>query len=88
VLADRRCNPSVTICALSNFLPIDGGPWPSYDSTGERVETLAPGTFFEVAINLSRLADPDADDAIFASLQIASPADFAVAGFTHRIADR
>jgi len=88
VLADRKCNPTATVCALSNSLPIEVGPWPSYDSTGERVETLAPGTFFEVAINLSRLADPDADDAIFASLQIASPADFAVAGFTHRIADR
>ena len=52
------------------------------------METLAPGTFFEVAINLSRLADPDTGPAVFDSLQIASPADFAVAGFGHRPSDR
>lgn len=87
-LVDRRCNPAASICALSNSAAVDVGPWPSYDSTGQRLKYLAPGTLFEVAINLSRLSDQETDDAPFASLQIASPADFAIAGFSPRTASR
>jgi hypothetical protein len=87
-LVGRRCNPPASICALSNSAAVDVGPWPSYDSTGQRLKYLAPGTLFEVAINLSRLSDRETDDAPFASLQIASPTDFAVAGFSLRNASR
>ncbi len=49
------CNSTDTVCAFNNGKPIDGGPWPSFDSRGNVTGTLEENAFTEVGINVTAL---------------------------------
>lgn len=51
----EQCNSAGTVCAVCNGVTIDGGDWPSYDSSGNPVTQLVPDTFMELGLNLSTL---------------------------------
>ena len=87
-LAGTGCNTGDTVCAFNNGAPIDGGPWPNFDSKGLVVEQISGNGFTEAGINITSILG---STPCFSTVQAKTRSsasfnstlkDFALAGFS------
>ena len=80
----EQCNLAGSACAVCNGITVDGGSWANFDESGQETTVLAPDTFLEVGLNLSRLVGIGLDFR-FSELTIVTPEDVAVGSFVRAV---
>lgn len=77
----EQCNAAGIFCVVCNGVGVSSGSWPSYDAAGSPVTILAPDSFIEIGINLTRLLGYHTYENYYATrfvgLQVSTDADYA-----------